>query len=943
MQKIKVYKGEVLLLDNPAELEDYFKSLEDGLLTFDWETTGLEHNAVPLGLSLHQRGSSPCFVPVDFFFEKGISMKTVADICNKEFPRFKMIAHNAKYDSMINVMNGIKDESCNIVADTLIMVHLYNPALDKQLEKRVKADFGYGKNTFENISGKKWNNINWAREGDELLPLLAGYSGEDTYWTTQLYYKYKPLLDDDAWRVHDRIEIPMVKILRDAKIRGVLIDVPLLNEMKEHAEKRLHECANKIYDIAGCVFNLNSSKQKKDVFFDKLKLPVISTTSTGAESTDANSAKMWSAMGYPIGKALVEYSELQKLLSGYLKPIPVLVDGNNVLRGDINSCGTQTGRCSSSNPNLQNQPNNPEFPVRKAFVARQGYAFINYDYSQLELRVMAHMSKDAKFMDIFLHGRDPHGEVAKACGITRKQAKVMNFGVLYGMGPDKYERTFNVSRERALQMIDDYHNTYEGFSKWKTATENYAKKHGYVKNLFGRIRRFTEATKNPFEGIDKRKYFGELRQAVNCVDTETEIFTKRGWLRYDEVHEGDIALTYNGGKDVMEWQPILQVVRMPYVGDMVSMEGEAHSSLSTPNHRWFVRDDSIGPCVTRDSEFIFNMSKKGSYRFPLCTNIISDDNPDFSDEWLELFGVFITDGFHESLHQIGLCQSTSKRKEGNIERIGYLISKVGDEVVRERDHSWGDYDVCHYWTLRGEFTEWCKKVTNQMKRVTDKSWLCTLSQRQASKLLDGIILGDGYKSKSCKTVYIGNIHKYMIDFYAEVALLAGKSYGISVPGKDAKNRDYVLSIKSRGNVYCGLLERKKVHYNGIVWCPRVENQSFLMRRNDKVCITRNTIIQGTGADIVKLATVAMCKKFVELNLDAHFLLQVHDEILIEARIDQMREIERVVIDCMENTVKLDVPLIADGKILANWGEMKDDSVVSLPDRFDYSLYASLCS
>ena len=103
----------------------------------------------------------------------------------------------------------------------------------------------------------------------------------------------------------------------------------------------------------------------------------------------------------------------------------------------------------------------------------------------------------------------------------------------------------------------------------------------------------------------------------------------------------------------------------------------------------------------------------------------------------------------------------------------------------------------------------------------------------------------------------------------------------------------------------------------------------------------NTIIQGTGADIVKLATIAMCTKFKELNLDAHFLLQVHDEVLIEARIDQMRDIERVVIDAMQNTVKLAVPLIADGKILLNWGEMKDDNVVSYPDRFDYSLFSSV--
>lgn len=620
MQHIKVYKGHVLLLENADEVSAWLSKCEDGsTIAFDWETTGLEYDAIPLGLSLHQRGLDPCFIPVDYFFDKGIPMDVLATICNREFKRLKLIAHNAKYDSMINIMNGIKDENCNIVADTLIMIHLYDPSLEKQLEKRVKEDFGYEKATFEKLSGKRWNKVNWAKDGNELLPTLAGYSGEDTYWTTQLYYKYRPLLDSDAWKILNKIELPLIKILRDAKIRGVKINLDMLKDMRVKAERKLVDYVETIYDTAGCVFNLNSNPQKQKVFFEMLKLPVISTTKSGAPSTDSASAEEWAAMGYPIGEALVAYSELQKLMSGYLKPIPEMLDADCVLRGDLNSCGTKTGRMSSSNPNLQNQPNNHDFPIRCAFEPRPGYVFVNYDYSQLELRVMAHMSKDKKFIDIFLHGRDPHGEVAKDCGITRKQAKVMNFGVLYGMGPDKYERTFDVSRERALQMIEDYHKTYAGFAQWKTSTENYAKKHGYVKNLFGRVRRFTEATKSPFAGIDKRKYFSELRQSVN------------------------------------------------------------------------------------------------------------------------------------------------------------------------------------------------------------------------------------------------------------------------------------------------------------------------------------TIIQGTGADIVKLATVAMCKKFEELNLDAHFLLQVHDEVLIEARIDQMREIERVVIDCMENTVKLDVPLVADGKILANWGEMKDEDIPSLPDRFDYSLWSTLCS
>lgn len=619
MQKIEVYKGHVELVENEDELERWLDQLEDNsILTFDWETTGLNYDAIPLGLSLHQRGVSPCFAPVDYFFDKGIPMSTLARICNKHFKRLRLIAHNAKYDYMISIMNGISREVIKLEADTLVMVHLYNPSLMKQLEKRVKEDFGYSKKTFDEICGKKWPKIDWAKEGNELLPLLAGYAGEDTYWETQVYHKYKNMLDEDAWKIMRKIELPLIPILADAKIRGVLIDVPLLQELHEKCEKQLIKVRESIFDEAGCVFNLNSPKQKQQVFFERLRLPIIGKTRTGAPSTDSKAAVEWANMGYEIGKLLVKYSELQKLESGYLKPIPILVDDENVLRGDLNSCGTKTGRFSSSDPNLQNMPNNHDFPVRDAFIPRPGYLFVNYDYSQLELRVMAHMSKDPVFMDIFTHGRDPHGEVAKMLGISRKKAKVANFGVLYGLSDESFAVQFGVTTEEAHQIIGDYHETYYGFAKWKVATENFAKKHGYVKNLFGRIRQLPMATKT----------------------------------RYDK-----------------------------------------------------------------------------DFRF-------------------------------------------------------------------------------------GEFAK-------DMRRAV------------------------------------------------------------------------------------------------------------------------NTIIQGTGADIMKLATIATVKEIKRRGLDAHFLLQVHDENLIEVRIDQAKEVEQIMIDCMENTTKLCIPLEADGKIIAKWGEMKDDSCISYFDRFDYSLISSM--
>lgn len=627
MRQIKVYKGYVQLVETLQEVERFLESLEDGsLLTFDWETTGLDYQAIPLVLSLHQRGKDPHVIPFDFFFTNGLPLEKVVPLLNKHYARLRLIAHNAKYDTMINVMNGILDENVHIAYDTIIMVHLVDPALDMKLEERVKEDFGYEKPTFGRIIrdkyglrfDRKWADIDWAKEGDELLPLLAGYAGEDTFWTTKVFYKYKDLMDKDAWRIHDKIELPLIKILRDAKIRGVLIDVPLLKEMEKRATAELGVAMQRIYEEAGCEFNINSVKQKREVFFDRLHLPVIGSTRTGEPATNSDAFETWAEMGFPIGEALVAYSELQKLLSGYIIAIPNLVDEHNVLRGDLNSCGTRTGRMSSSNPNLQNQPNNHDFPIRDAFIPRPGYCFINYDYSQLELRVMAHMSKDAKFMQIFHAGRDPHGEVAQQLGITRKRAKTCNFGVLYGLGIPNFAHNFGVSEEEAKRIIDDYHTTYDGFARWKTATENFAKKNGYVKNLFGRIRILSEAAKSFYKDmVDKRKYFGELRQSVN------------------------------------------------------------------------------------------------------------------------------------------------------------------------------------------------------------------------------------------------------------------------------------------------------------------------------------TIIQGTGADIVKRATIAMCNEFERRNLDAHFLLQVHDEVLIEARIDQAREVERIVIDTMQNTTKLDVPLLADGKILAKWGEMKDEDVPSLFDRFDYSTIMSL--
>lgn len=979
MQHIEVHKGNVLLLESVAEVSEWFSKCEDNsIITFDWETTGLEYDAIPLGLSLHQRGVSPCFIPVDYFFDKGIPMNDLADVCNKEYKRLRLIAHNAKYDSMINVMNGIKDENCNIVADTLIMVHLYDPSLEKQLEKRVKEDFGYEKPTFERISGKRWNKINWAKDGNELLPLLAGYAGEDTYWTTQLYYKYRALLDADAWNIHNKIELPLIKILRDAKIRGVKIDLGMLKDMKVEAERKLVDYKEAIYEAAGCVFNLNSNPQKQAVFFDKLKLPIISTTKSGAPSTDSASAEEWAAMGYPIGEALVAYSELQKLMSGYLTPIPEMLDDDCVLRGDLNSCGTKTGRMSSSNPNLQNQPNNHDFPIRSAFVPRPGYVFVNYDYSQLELRVMAHMSKDKKFIDIFLHGRDPHGEVAKDCGITRKQAKCVNPNTLI-YTDSGVVRIGDVSSCRLEDTFDvpTIRRVYNGST------------------MIG-VNSFYSNGVNTTLGVVTK------RGIVRCSEEHRFLLTDGTLKRATDLHIGDeladnAVLSYGGSETFISYNPFFEdgeafSIKMDeqwaYIAGVLTGDGcfsQKHIGIAAGSGRFFktwrdtLRKEFAKKGLPLTERSNANYLYLGSSRFVkfMIPFGLSDErgvknfkipmwvlNGSIAMRKHFLGGLIDTDGTVSEDGTTSICTKSIQLAED----LCFLLNSIGYDFGVEC--SWNKTYARYYYRIHVYSTSLSDllesdviKCTHKIVSLTERvSHLGKGTTKKPNRVLQVLSLGCDYL---CDLNVASEDHLYMTGtLVTHNTMNFGVLYGM---GPDKYERTFDVSreralqmIDDYHKTYAGFAQWKTSTENYAKKHGYVKNLFGRVRRFTEATKSPfagidkrkyfselrqsvNTIIQGTGADIVKLATIAMCKKFKELGLDAHFLLQVHDEVLIEARIDQMREIERVVIDCMENTVKLDVPLVADGKILANWGEMKDEDIPSLPDRFDYSLWSTLCS
>lgn len=973
-----VYKGHVNLIENRKELQQFFSSVEDNsLLTFDWETTGLEYNAQPLLLSMHQRGKSATVVPLTEFFSVGVSKEELAEECNKNFKRVRLMAHNAKYDSMINVMNGILDENCNIEIDTLVMIHLVNPDLDKQLEKRVELDFGYKKPTFKEVCGKKWEKIDWYKEGDSLLEMLAGYAGEDTYWTTKMYEKYKEMMDSDLWAIFRKIEMPMIKILRDAKIRGVLIDVPLLRDMGKKAQDACEQAIDKIYEEAGCVFNLNSPKQKQKVFFEQLKLPIISYTKSGQPATDSNSAEEWASMGYPIGEALVKYSELQKLLSGYINSIPELVDEHNVLRGDLNSCGTRTGRFSSSNPNLQNQPNNHDFPIRDAFIPRPGYVFINYDYSQLELRVMAHMSKDAKFMHIFLTGGDPHGDVATRCGITRKQAKCVNPNTL--IYTDKgVVRIGDVSSCRREDTFDApfIKEVYNG-SRMIGVNSFYS---NGIHDTLGVI------TKRGIVRCSKEHKFlltdGQLKRAID-LKIGDEIVDNSP-LRYSGE---ETFISYNPFFDDGETFSIKMDEQWAYIAGVLTGDGcfaQKHIGVAAGSGRFFrawietLKSEFAKKGLPLTSRSNANYLYLGSSRFVkfMIPFGLSDErgvknfkipmwvlNGSIAIRKNFLGGLIDTDGTVDESSTTSICTKSIQLAED----LCFLLNSIGYDYGVEC--CWNKTYEKYYYRIHIYSTSLSDLLDSSVLRCPHK--ITSLTERVArvgkgatkksNKVLQVISLGQDYlcdlnvdsedhlymtgtlvthNTMNFGVLYGMGPEKYMNTFGVskERALQMIDDYHRTYDGfarwkhateEYAKKHGEVRNLFGRRRL---LAEAAKNPYSG-----HVDKKKFFAELRQAT----NTIIQGTGADIVKRATVAMCNEFEKRNLDAHFLLQVHDEVLIEARIDQMIEVERVVIDCMEHTTELDVPLLADGKILAKWGDMKDETVQSLPFRFDYSLLSGV--
>ncbi len=465
-------------------------------IAFDTETTGLNVlNDRILGISLSIEKNKAFYIP--------ISEKTKSSFLTILKPLFEnasitKIGQNIKYDLHI-----LKNENITLLGrfnDTMIAHYLLEPDLRHNLDYLSESYLGYTPIAIELLIGKKGKNQK--SFSDIPLDKQCEYAAEDADLTWQLNTTFIPeIKKQDLTKVYQDIEMPLINVLANMERNGVKIDDSFLkNYSKELSEEQLI-VRDHIYDMAGIEFNIDSPKQLGEVLFDKMKIPYQGAkTKTGQYATGEDKLLKYSKDN-PIVHEILNYREITKLKSTYVDALPKLINAKtNRVHTTFSQAVASTGRLSSNNPNLQNIPIRTERgkKIRKAFIASNNdYILLAADYSQIELRLMAHMSNDKTMIEAFNNGEDIHTSTAAkifnvpAAQVTREMrgnAKTVNFGIIYGVSPYGLSQQSNLSLKESKEVIDSYFHTYPGIKEYMDNTIAFARDNGYVSTLMGRRR-----------------------------------------------------------------------------------------------------------------------------------------------------------------------------------------------------------------------------------------------------------------------------------------------------------------------------------------------------------------------------------------------------------------------------------------------------------------------
>lgn len=456
-----------------------------------------------------------------------------------EDPAKQKVGQNFKYDQSVLARYDIQIKGAAF--DTMLESYCLNSiATRHNMDALAEHYLNHKTIKYEDIAGKGAKQLTFNQIE---LEKAGPYAAEDADITLRLHLaiweqlQAEPVLTE----VFREIEMPLVDILSRIERHGALVDGVLLKQQSLEIGQRLKELEQAAHDAAGQAFNLSSPKQLQELLFDKLQLPVIKKTPKGQPST-AEEVLQELALDYELPKLILEHRSLSKLKSTYTEKLPQMMNGaTGRIHTSYHQAVTATGRLSSSDPNLQNIPiRTPEGRrVRQAFIAPEGYRLVAADYSQIELRIMAHLSGDKGLLDAFAHGLDIHKATAAevfgvalddVTGDQRRSAKAINFGLIYGMSSFGLAKQLGVSRKSAQEYIDLYFARYPGVLRYMETTKNFAREKGYVETILGRRLYLPEI--NARNGMRRQ---GAERTAINAPmqGTAADII-KKAMIRVDE-------------------------------------------------------------------------------------------------------------------------------------------------------------------------------------------------------------------------------------------------------------------------------------------------------------------------------------------------------------------------------------------------------------------------
>lgn len=520
----------VVIVNNKESLDALVEALNNAEhIVWDVETTSIDQMSAELvGIALAVDEETGYYVPVGHKNSLGeqIGLGFLLDalhdpMTNPSIPKY---AHNAVYDLVVMQRYGI--DVSPVGFDSMLAEWVRDP-ISKflGLKNFARQELGIHMTDIEELIGKGKNQKTMA---EVAIDHAAKYAAADAVVTLKAVKLLQDELDNlSATQLFNDIDMPMIPIIADMQSKGVVLDVAYLSEMSERLDKLIISLEKEIYDLGGQgEFNINSPKQLSEILFDEDKLDLskegLSKTTHGYSTAQATLDALRNE--HPIIDKISEYRELTKLKSTYVDALPELVNPKTGrVHTSYNQTGTSTGRFSSSNPNLQNIPIRTELgrEVRRAFVAPEGYKLLAVDYSQIELRIMAHISQDKTLISAFEEGQDIHRATAAAVfdiepdDVTYEQrsfAKRVNFGLMYGMGPYRLARESDLTLAEAQSFIDTYFKRIPGVKKYIDSTEKQALEEGYVETLLGRKRYFRHLQDGKTSGNRVR---GELRAAIN--------------------------------------------------------------------------------------------------------------------------------------------------------------------------------------------------------------------------------------------------------------------------------------------------------------------------------------------------------------------------------------------------------------------------------------------